>query len=158
MTDATEADAPPAKTRGPLRLLLAAALAIAGGAGGYWGVSMLRDAGPDVAAKAPAPEPLGRVAFVPLDPLTVAVSSRAGREHLRVRLQIETIPEYAAEIEMILPRLVDVANTYLRAVDLSDLESPEALMKLRTQLLRRFGIIAGEGRVQDLLVMEFVIN
>ena len=57
-----------------------------------------------------------------------------------------------------MPRVLDTLNTYLRAVDVADLENPAALAKLRAQMLRRVQVVTGEGRVRDLLVTEFVLN
>mgnify|MGYP003471658695 FL=1 len=57
-----------------------------------------------------------------------------------------------------LPRVTDVLNGYLRAVELAELEKPTALVKLRAHLIRRIQLVAGEGRVRDVLVTEFVIN
>jgi flagellar FliL protein len=57
-----------------------------------------------------------------------------------------------------MPRVVDVLNGFLRAVDVTDLEDPAALLRLRAQMLRRVQIVTGEGAVRDLLVMEFVVN
>ena len=47
---------------------------------------------------------------------------------------------------------------YLRALQTSDVENPSALARLRAQMLRRVQIVTGQGRVNDLLIMEFVIN
>ena len=57
-----------------------------------------------------------------------------------------------------MPRIVDVLNTYLRAVEVRDLEEPAAMARLRAQMLRRVQVVTGEGRVRDLLVTEFVLN
>ena len=57
-----------------------------------------------------------------------------------------------------MPRVLDVLNTYLRAVEVRDLEEPAALARLRAQMLRRVQVVTGEGRVRDLLVTEFVLN
>jgi flagellar FliL protein len=62
------------------------------------------------------------------------------------------------DVTAILPRVVDVLNSYLRALEISDLEDPAALTRLRAQMLRRVQIVAGPGQVNDLLVMEFVMN
>ena len=57
-----------------------------------------------------------------------------------------------------LPRIVDVMNGYLRAMDKAVLEDPAGLVRMRAQILRRIQIVTGEGRVRDLLVTEFVLN
>ena len=58
----------------------------------------------------------------------------------------------------LMPRVLDVLNTYLRAVEVRDLEEPAALARLRAQMLRRIQVVTGEGRVRDLLIAEFVLN
>jgi flagellar FliL protein len=59
---------------------------------------------------------------------------------------------------MLMPRILDVLNTYLRAVDVRDLEQPAAIARLRAQMLRRIQVVTGEGRVRDLLITEFILN
>lgn len=101
---------------------------------------------------------MGPVAFVALDPLIVNLSGQAGRQYLRFSAQLEVAPEFLSEIQALRPRIIDVLNGYLRAVQPADLEDPTALMRLRAQMLRRVQIVAGQDRVRDLLIMEFVIN
>ncbi len=57
-----------------------------------------------------------------------------------------------------MPRVLDVLNTYLRAVEVRDLEEPSSLARLRAQMLRRIQVVTGEGRVRDLLISELVLN
>ena len=78
--------------------------------------------------------------------------------HLLFRAEMEVNPDYKSEVTTLLPRVVDVLNGYLRALDISDIEAPSALTRLRAQMLRRVQIVAGPGRVNDLLIMEFVLN
>ena len=66
--------------------------------------------------------------------------------------------QYEQEVITLLPRVVDILNGYLRAVEVSELENPSALVRLRSQILRRLQIVAGEGRIKDVLIMEFVVN
>ena len=104
-------------------------------------------------------EPLPDVSFVPVEPLIINLAGPGGRsKHLRFQAQIEVPSAYQSEVESLLPRIVDVLNGYLRAVDIAELESPAALVKLRAQMLRRLQIVAGEGRIKDVLIMEFVVN
>jgi flagellar FliL protein len=49
-------------------------------------------------------------------------------------------------------------NGYLRALEAGDLEDRSALTRLRGQMLRRVKMVTGRGRVNDLLIMEFVLN
>lgn len=156
-------DAPP-KKKSKLPLILGVVLALAGGGGGFFAVSAglvpgLGGGGTKKAAMEAAPlPPLGPVSFVALDPLVVNLPAASGGGLLRFGAQLEVPPDYVAEVEAVKPRIVDVLNGYLRAVETADLADPTALMRLRSQMLRRVQVVTGEGRVRDLLIMEFVIN
>ncbi len=97
------------------------------------------------------------VAFVPVDPLVVSLGPDY-QSHLRFRAQLEVVPPYKSEIERLMPRVVDVLNGYLRALEPGVLEDSAGLTRLRAQMLRRIQIVTGAGRVNDLLIMEFVLN
>ncbi len=165
MTDVAlaEAEAPP-KTGGKLGLILGLALALAlGGAGffvTYSGMIALPFGGAGrtgevEAARKPDLPPVG---FVPLDPITVSLGPGANARHLQFTAQLEIDPAQEAQVRLLIPRVLDVINTYLRAVEIADLENPAAMSRLRAQLLRRIQIVTGNGGVRDLLVTEFIIN
>ncbi|MEH6836775.1 MULTISPECIES: flagellar basal body-associated FliL family protein [Falsihalocynthiibacter] len=101
---------------------------------------------------------LPNVEFVPLDPLLISLGGPGRSKHLRFTAQIEVEPKSVADVTRLVPRIVDVLNSYLRAVDITELESPSSLIKLRAQMLRRIQMVTGEGHVRDLLIMEFVLN
>lgn len=96
--------------------------------------------------------------FVPVDPIVVSLPRDARHSHLRFAAQLEVDPSYSAEVTEMMPRIVDVMNTYLRSVEAEDFEDPNALARLRTHLLARMQIVAGAGRVRDVLIMEFVLT
>ena len=98
------------------------------------------------------------VAFVAVDPLVVSLGFGAEARHLRFRAQLEVPSHHHSEVETLLPRVIDVLNSYLRALEVSDLADASALVRLRAQMLRRIQIVTGAGRVNDLLIMEFVLN
>lgn len=152
-----------------LPLVLGVALALGAGAGGFLamrggmlpvgalaGVSgegpVAADGGKD------APRPLIDAGYVPLDPLIISMPPASGHRHLRFAAQLEVPPDQVAAVTALTPRIVDVLNGYLRAVEIADLEDPTALMRLRAQMLRRVQVVTGPERVRDLLVMEFVLN
>lgn len=154
-----ETDAPKKGTKTPL--VIGLVLALIGGAGGFFAVQ--KGATDHVEGAAPMSEGVHdtdqmAVAFVALDPLIISLPSAQGREHLRFAAQLEVAPEHAAEVEAIKPRIIDVLNGYLRAVEIAHLEDPSALVRLRAQMLRRVQVVAGEGRIRDLLIMEFVLS
>jgi flagellar FliL protein len=78
--------------------------------------------------------------------------------HLRFRGHLEVRAGQEAAVENLMPRVMDVLNSYLRALDFEEIERTSALIKLRSQMLRRIQLVVGEGRVRDLLVTEFVLN
>ncbi len=169
MAESAEAQESAPKKKSKLPLLIGLVLMLALGGGGFFAVYSGMILAPDpsgnettdgAASESEDVEilPLPTIAFVPLDPLVINLGSGRDSYHLRFRAQLEVAPEYEAEVTAVLPRVLDVLNGYLRAVSLEDLQNPASLTKLRAQMLRRIKIVTGEGRVRDLLVMEFVIN
>jgi flagellar FliL protein len=151
-------DAAP-KKKSKLPIVVASALALALGAGGFyatWSGVILGDGhgGATPAGVAALPD----IAFVPVDPIVVSLGPGAKASHLRFTTQIEVDKAMAEEVTLLLPRIMDVMNSYLRAIDVAQLEDPSALIRIRAHLLRRIQIVTGEGRVRDLLITEFVTN
>lgn len=98
------------------------------------------------------------VTFVALDPLTISLGKFASSRHLRFQGYLEVEMAVAVEVERLSPRILDVLNTYLRAVSESELEDPASMNRLRAQMLRRVQVVVGEENVRDLLITEFVLN
>ncbi|SPF75272.1 hypothetical protein ALP8811_00259 [Aliiroseovarius pelagivivens] len=101
---------------------------------------------------------LPAVSFVELDPLVISLGPNTRNRHLRFRASLEVEPNYEDDVTRLKPRVVDVLNAYLRAVDTAMLEDPHSLVKLRAQMLRRIQLVTGDGRVRNLLILEFVLN
>lgn len=161
MSDETpQAEAPPPK-RSKLPLILGLVMMLGLGGGGFYAAyaGLIPGLGGE-RHKADAKDPNSppEIAYVPIDPLVIALGAEPGGRYLRFVGQIEVEKAYEAEVKLILPRVMDVLNGYLRAVEVSDLEDPKALIRLRAQMLRRVQMVAGDGRARDLLVTEFVIN
>lgn len=159
--DGEAEDAP--KKGSKLPLIVGLVLALVGGGGGFFAASSGMIGGTKTEpeeeyALEEAPPMLDILSFVALDPFVISLPGANGRGHLRFSAQLEVPPEYVSEVEAVKPRIIDVLNGYLRAVDLEDLEDPTALVRLRGQMLRRVQVVAGEGRVKDLLIMEFVLS
>lgn len=153
----------PKKGRGKGVIIgLVLALLMGGGAffAVYSGIVLGKSEGPASAEDAhqDAIGTLPPVAFVPLEPLVISLGSGARNQHLRFRAELEVVPGSESDVAKLTPRVMDVLNSYLRAVAIGDLENPAALINLRAQMLRRIQLVTGEGRVRDLLIMEFVLN
>ncbi|MCV2881817.1 flagellar basal body-associated protein FliL [Actibacterium sp. XHP0104] len=151
------------KKKSKLPLVVGLVLAIALGAGGFFAMysGMLMGGGhADSAVDASGQAgPLDRsMAFVPLEPLIVSLGPGSANRHLKFAAQLEVSAQHEDDVTLLVPRVLDVLNGYLRAVDVRDLEDPQALIRLRAQMLRRIQIVTGEGRVRDLLITEFVLN
>jgi flagellar FliL protein len=157
MSEATEATDTPA--RGGKKLFLVSLVLAAAGAGaGYMAsVSGLLPLGGDAVEETPASVARDTV-FVPVDPIVISLGAAGANRHLSFRAQLEVPTAATAEVSGLMPRIVDVLNSYLRAVDVREFDSPHGLVRMRAQMLRRVQIIVGDGKVRDLLVMEFVLN
>lgn len=151
------------KKRSRLPLIIGLVLALVGGVGGFYAVYsglILKADKQEVSDKNTevTTEPLDQVAFVKIDPIIVSLPSGSSASLIRFSAQLEVFPDHQAEVEMLLPRVVDVLNGYLRAIEPADLKKPAALVVLRAQMLRRIQIVTGYDRVRDLLIMEFVLT
>lgn len=167
MAVAEEIETEPQKKKGGKGLIIGVVLAlIMGGAGFYIGSSGMLSSGSskdpstsaDISEKEMKPEDLPKLDFVEIEPVLIALARESERRHLRFRGHLEVAGDYKEDVEKLMPRILDVLNSYLRAVELKQLEDPAGLLRLRAQMLRRIQIVTGEGRVRDLLISEFVLN
>ncbi|CUH79774.1 Flagellar FliL protein [Tritonibacter multivorans] len=174
MTDAVadvETDEPAKKSKMPL--IIGVVLGLVGAGGGFFAVQsgllpFGQSAAPEkehVAKEAPegvdkgeSAEEIANLAYIEMEPIVITLRKASGISQLRFGAQLEVDLENQEEVEKLLPRVVDVLNSYLRALELEDLTDPMALPRLRAQMLRRINIATGQGRVRDLLIMNFVIN
>ena len=150
-----EEDAP--KKKGKLGLIIGLVLALAGGGGAFFAIysGMILGGGEEVVEE--EIEPLPTVSFVPIEPMVVTVGI-SGKQQLRFQAELEVTPESGEAVALLMPRILDVLNGYLRAVEIGELENPSALIKLRAQMLRRVQLVTGDGHVRDLLITEFVFT
>ncbi|SPF81105.1 flagellar basal body-associated FliL family protein [Pseudoprimorskyibacter insulae] len=161
--DKNNATQKPKKTNKRIPLLLGLLLLISGGTGSFMSMNYFSKSGggskeqvrEDIAIAATEVQ---SVAFVPMHPMTVSLGPNATAKHLRFTAQIEVPAEHKDYVESMLPRVVDTLNGYLQAVDESDITGPASLLRLRSQMLRRAKLILGNEKVNDLLVMEFILN
>ncbi|MFK7939533.1 MAG: flagellar basal body-associated protein FliL [Roseovarius sp.] len=162
------------KKASKLPMILGLVLALVGGGGGFYAVQSgllfgadksadmsdgdMADDTKDTSENASekAKPSITDVSFVPIDPLVIALGEPHG--HLLFRAQLEVQSAYSDDVTKMMPRVVDVLNNYLRALDVEDLAETSSLARLRAQMLRRVQVVTGTGRVDDLLIMEFVLN
>lgn len=147
-------------------LLLGVILAAAGGGGGYWAVTSgpfapvataSQVSGDNHAVPEPTIAPVN-VSFVPLETLVISLGPDETSRHLLFTAELEVDPVHEAEVTRLSPRVLDVLNSYLRVISISELSDPSSLGLLRAQMLRRIQVVTGSDRVHDLLVTQFVVN
>jgi flagellar FliL protein len=161
-------DAPkPAKAKGSgfKGILIGLLLALPLGGGSFFAVysGMIALPLPDrhaMAAEEEAAMPLDlpQTAFLPLEQVVVTLGRGTDLRQLALTAQLEVEPNAIDTVALLMPRVVDVMSTYLRAVDVSLVEDPASMLRLRAQMLRRIQVVTGEGMVRDLLVSEFIVR
>lgn len=158
---ANQPDAEPAKKGSKLKwvILLIAILGGGGGAGfaGYSGLIDLNSFGGGRAMDEHA-APGDDSEFVGLPELVIPLGDGARARHLRAVLHIEVAAGAGERVKMLEPRVIDVLNTFLRAVEERDLESPDSFARIHAQMLRRVRLVVGEHDVRDVLVGEFIMQ
>jgi len=151
----------PKKSKMPL--IIGVFLALLGAGGGFyatWSGMILGHGSKNTenGIKQEVDNPFADIAFVEIDPMIVSIDARPERRLLRFRAQLEVPKSYQEDVTKLLPRVIDVLNSYLRALEVTDLEDRAALTRLRAQMLRRVQIVTGPGRVNDFLIMEFILT
>lgn len=152
---------PPKKSKMPM--IIGLVLALAGGGAGFYATwsGMILGGGDHTEAEVEDEEvkdPFGDIAFVEVEPMIISVKAQPDQRLLRFRAQLEVPKSHAEDVTKLLPRVVDVLNSYLRALEVADLEDSAALTRLRAQMLRRVQVVTGKDRVNDFLIMEFVLT
>lgn len=145
-------------------LLVGVILAAVGGGGGFWAVTSGPLAPEPALAEVTEEEVEGHdtapadVAFLELETLVISLGADQSNRNLIFTAALEIRPEYLEEVAQLTPRVLDVLNSYLRVIEISELSEPTSLARLRAQMLRRIQVVTGTGRVHDLLVTQFLVN
>ena len=150
--------APSPKRRLPLKLII---IAVAGlllvGGGGWAAYAMLWSSGEHKEA-APVVKP---AVFVDLPEVLVnfANSGSDRTQYLKIKMTFE-LPDQAlmAQIQPMMPRILDAFQTYLRELRPSDLEGSAGLYRLKEELTRRVNAAVAPHRVNAVLFKEIVIQ
>ena len=99
--------------------------------------------------------------FVDLPEVLVNLSNPGNdRTHyLKVKIVLE-LPEQAmiAQIQPVMPRVMDAFQTYLRELRPSDLDGSAGLYRLKEELTRRINISIAPNRITAVLFKEIVIQ
>lgn len=132
------------------------------GAGGFYatysGTVSLDDSSADDSHSQTAAITTPAVTFLPLEPMVISLGRASNASHLRFTAQLEVAPGASQAVEAVMPRILDVLNSYLHAVSEEELSEPAAIARLRAQILRRVQVVAGPENVRDVLITEFVLG
>jgi flagellar protein FliL len=146
------------KRKLPLKLIIMAAAGVLILGGGGAAAFMLFGGKHEEKAAAPVVKP---VAFFDMPEVMVNLSG-AGAErvqYLKVKVVLE-LPDQTlgAQIQPIMPRLMDIFQTYLRELRPADLEGSAGLYRLRDELTRRINAMLAPNRINAVLFKEVVVQ
>jgi flagellar FliL protein len=153
----------PAKRKLPLKMIMIGAVGlIAVGGIGYGGYAFFF-AGHEKAeaAAAAAASQTKPVVFLDMPDVLVNLSSSGGdrTQYLKVKVTLE-LPDQAmsAQIQPVMPRLMDAFQTYLRELRPTDLDGSAGLYRLKEELTRRVNASIAPGRINAVLFKEIVVQ
>ena len=112
------------------------------------------------AHEAAAPEEAGPSVFYELPEMLVNLNSTGKKANflkLLVSLELES-PEAQAEVEAVLPRVIDSFQVYLRELRIEDLRGSAGLYRLREELLLRVNAAVAPVKVKDVLFKEMLVQ
>jgi len=134
------------------------ALAVIGGGGYYFFFAGHDKAEAAAAAAASQTKP---VVFLDLPDVLVNLSSSGGErtQYLKVKVTLE-LPDQAmsAQIQPVMPRLMDTFQTYLRELRATDLDGSAGLYRLKEELTRRVNAAIAPSKVNAVLFKEIVVQ
>lgn len=105
--------------------------------------------------------PVSAAVFYDLPEMLVDINSAGGRKRtflkLRVALELGR-PGDTAQVEAMMPRVIDNFQVYLRELRVEDLQGAEGMYRLREELLVRVNAAVSPARVNDVLFKEMLIQ
>ncbi len=101
----------------------------------------------------------GPPAFVEIPPMMVNLNSSSGPRYLRLRLLLELEnAESVPAAEIVLPRIVDALQTYLRQLNPDELNGSAGPQKLQAELIGVVNSIDHHLPVTGILVQELLVQ
>lgn len=157
-----EGKAAPAKRKLPLKMILMAVgglVAVGGIGGGGYFFFFGGHGKAEAAAAVPMTKP---VVFLDMPDVIVNLSSTGGgdrTQYLKVKVTLE-LPDQAmsAQIQPVMPRLMDAFQTYLRELRPTDLDGSAGLYRLKEELTRRVNASIAPSRINAVLFKEIVVQ
>jgi flagellar FliL protein len=142
----------------------ALALVLAAGGGAYFLFFSGSDAQSEQAKMAGA-KPLvpivpPQVSFFNMPDIVVNIQTADGAP---AYLKLSVALELAADdekpgLQVLMPRIVDEFQSYLRELRVDDLRGSEGVLRLKEELLRRINVAANPYRVRDVLLKQMIVQ
>jgi flagellar FliL protein len=150
------AAAPKKKLSLKLIIMIAAGVLVLGGGGGgaYWYFGSSGHEKPVEAVLKPA-------TFVDLPDVLVNLSNSGTDrpQYLKVKIVLELPePTIVAQIQPLMPRVMDAFQTYLRELRATDLDGSAGLYRLKEELTRRVNVAVAPSRITAVLFKEIVVQ
>jgi flagellar protein FliL len=136
-------------------MALAGLLVLGGGAGGYL---MVFGGAKHEEPKKDAAKP---ATFVDLPDVLVnlAGSGTDRTQYLKVKIVLELPdPLLVAQIQPLMPRVMDAFQTYLRELRPTDLDGSAGLYRLKEELTRRVNVAVAPNKITAVLFKEIVVQ
>ena len=130
-----------------------------GGAGAYF--FLIKKSDKNQEAKAddmPLTPP--KVAFSDMQDILVNIQSNDGTPaYLKLSVSLElAAPEEKQGIQVLMPRIVDQFQSYLRELRIDDLHGSAGVLRVKEELLRRINVAAAPYPVRDVLLKEMIVQ
>jgi flagellar FliL protein len=157
-----EADSTARKSSGRRKiLLLGLPVVIAGAAGGLWSSGVVprllhRGSVTPGAGETPPPPPV----FAELPEIVANLDAgprRTGYVKLKARLELEK-PGDAKTVQEMMPRLLDLFQTYLRETRPDELRASAGTYRLREELIARANVALAPVHVKNVLFTELLVQ
>lgn len=138
----------------------AALLLVGGGGGGYFVVFKKKAEAKAAAEQAKAAQPKP-VVFVDLPDVLVNLSSAGSdrAQYLKAKIVLELSDQaMVAQIQPVMPRVIDAFQTYLRELRASDLDGSAGLYRMKEELTRRVNVSIAPSKVNAVLFKEIIVQ
>ena len=100
------------------------------------------------------------VVFYDMPDLVVNIQSADSTPaYLKLSVALElAAPEEKPGIQVLMPRIVDQFQSYLRELRIDDLHGSAGVMRVKEELLRRINVAAAPYPVRDVLLKEMIVQ
>lgn len=109
----------------------------------------------------PIAEQMHEVFTYPLPSMLINLRTTGRRTSflkITIALEVKGNEESKKEFELLKPRIVDQFQTYLRELDVDDLQGSAGLQRLKEELLDRVNAVTAPVKVQNVLFSELLVQ